>query len=434
MKNFIKDKGCILLVFALILFGCTKENDAPKEVKEIDVKTLEVKDITSTTAVVTAKLNSSGEYLMKSRGICVNTKGSPTMDDKDGFTTKDLTNTIGDYSGSVSGLLPSTKYYARAYIFTDAGVFYANEISFITEKVNIPIIVSTTSASLISQNNVTSGGNIEGDGTSIITAKGVCWSTTNAIPTIADNKTNDGIGIGTFSSSLTGLSANTKYYARAYATNITGTVYGNVIIFTTSVFILPTVSTTTVSSILKTSAISGGTVRNEGSNPVTQRGICWDWMPNPRISNMHTSNGSGIGSFVSSVTSLQEFKTYYVRAYATSTAGTAYGENLTFKTIGGATPTIYVSVINISSSATSIKVEVLKQGTDNVEKIGLSCYDMNGYSRGQISGGGWSNANVFAPIIYQITKLSSKSKYYVIGSATNGVGTVYSEKVYFTSL
>jgi hypothetical protein len=92
--------------------------------------------------------------------------------------------------------------------------------------------VTTTPATAITTNTATSGGNVLTDGGSTVSARGVCWATT-ANPTIAGLHTTDGSGTGSFTSSLTGLSANTTYHVRAYATNAGGTVYGDNLTFTT---------------------------------------------------------------------------------------------------------------------------------------------------------------------------------------------------------
>ena len=99
------------------------------------------------------------------------------------------------------------------------------------EKDNNPTI-ATTGVKYITQSTATCGGDITNDGGASVMARGVCWST-NQNPTIADNKTTDSIGLGYFKSIITGLTANTTYYERAYATNSAGTGYGNVVSFTT---------------------------------------------------------------------------------------------------------------------------------------------------------------------------------------------------------
>lgn len=82
------------------------------------------------------------------------------------------------------------------------------------------------------------GGNVSSDGGSTVVARGVCWSTEQN-PTINNNKTTDGSGLGAFSSIVEGLTANTTYYIRAYATNNKGTAYGNEISFKTNPLITP---------------------------------------------------------------------------------------------------------------------------------------------------------------------------------------------------
>jgi uncharacterized protein (TIGR02145 family) len=97
---------------------------------------------------------------------------------------------------------------------------------------DITPILTTTAISSTTQTTAVSGGNITNDGGTVVTARGVCWSTSQN-PTIANNKTTDGTGTGSFSSNITGLTANTTYYIRSYATNSTGTAYGNDVPFTT---------------------------------------------------------------------------------------------------------------------------------------------------------------------------------------------------------
>ena len=102
--------------------------------------------------------------------------------------------------------------------------------------------------------------------------------------------------------------------------------------------VLPTVITNAVSSITSTSATCGGNVTDDGGGDVTARGVCWSTSQNPTINDSHTTDGSGTGTFTSNLTSLTAGTTYYVRAYATNGAGTAYGEEVSFTT-EDATPT-----------------------------------------------------------------------------------------------
>ena len=101
--------------------------------------------------------------------------------------------------------------------------------------------------------------------------------------------------------------------------------------FNTTEYIFPTVTTSEVTNIGNTTAECGGVV-TEGDFIVTARGVCWNTADNPMIDDSHTVDGGGAGAFTSSVTGLTGSTTYYVRAYATSSAGTVYGETKTFKT------------------------------------------------------------------------------------------------------
>ena len=93
-------------------------------------------------------------------------------------------------------------------------------------------VLSTATVNSITGISATSGGNVTAQGSSAIDARGVCWSTSQN-PTTADAHTTDGSGTGSFTSNMTGLIANTLYYVRAYATNGSGTSYGNLLTFTT---------------------------------------------------------------------------------------------------------------------------------------------------------------------------------------------------------
>jgi uncharacterized protein (TIGR02145 family) len=201
------------------------------------------------------------------------------------------------------------------------------------KQVVVPTITTKTPTN-ITQTSATVGGYISEDGGATVSERGICYSTSQN-PTVADLAIVEGGGTGTFSCDLTGLSSNTKYYAKAYGINSAGVGYGSQVNFTTiGGGTAPTVTTTSITSVTETSATGGGNVTAQGSSPVISRGICWSTSSNPTTSDSHTTNGSGTGSFTSNITGLTANTPYYVRAYAINNQGTAYGNQVSFTTTG----------------------------------------------------------------------------------------------------
>jgi pectin methylesterase-like acyl-CoA thioesterase len=209
--------------------------------------------------------------------------------------------------------------------FIVAHVNPASIASLATLSTNVITSISTTFA--------TSGGVISNDGNAAITAKGVCWNLTGT-PTISDNFTSDGTTSAQFTSSITGLTAGTPYYVRAYATNSAGTAYGNEITFTTmTVLTAPVISTNPVTNIVNTSATGSGNITDWGGSTISDRGICWSLSHQPTIANDYNSAGpGGTGTFTAPIGGLTLGNIYYVRAYAINSTGTSYGDEVVLTT------------------------------------------------------------------------------------------------------
>jgi hypothetical protein len=102
------------------------------------------------------------------------------------------------------------------------------------------------------------------------------------------------------------------------------------------VLMLPTVTTDIITEITQTTSTGGGNVTADGGATVIARGVCWNTLPNPTIADSLTSDGTGTGVFVSNLTGLTPNTPYFVRAYATNSVGTAYGNEVTFTTLPAA--------------------------------------------------------------------------------------------------
>ena len=194
--------------------------------------------------------------------------------------------------------------------------------------------LSTSAATSITANTAQIGANIVSNGGDPITKSGVCWAIHSG-PTVGDSITTDGVLSGQYTSSLNNLACNTTYYVKAYAINAIGTGYGNEVNFTTSKG-LATLSTVAISNSVALSATSGGNIISDGGYSVTARGVCWSATPHPTIANFSTVDGTGTGTYASTLTPLASQTMYYVRAYATTSFGTAYGNELAFSAASSA--------------------------------------------------------------------------------------------------
>lgn len=355
------------------------------------VTTNDITSITDNSAVSGGVVADDGGFSITARGVCWSTSQNPTTNDAH---TSDGSGT-GSYTSNMSSLSYNTTYYVRAYATNSKGTSYGEEKTFTTNK--IAPTVTTTEATSITSNSAICGGNVTSDGGATVTARGVCYGTSQN-PTISGNHTSDGNGIGQFTSNLTGLTENTTYYIRAYATNSEGTSYGEQKSFTTEHAVtLPTVTTTNVSSITQTTAVSGGNVTSAGYGTVNARGVCYSTSHNPTITNAHTTNGTGTGTFTSNISGLATNTTYYVRAYATNEAGTAYGEQKTFTTSSGGTGNAPTGAIDGLFSVSSTEQVYFSQGNIQYQastdtwRFAEHQYDYVGYDNANISSSydGW---------------------------------------------
>jgi len=266
-----------LLVSILFLFGILFSGGCKKDISIAVLTTNTLTNITVNSGTSGGVIKNNGGAEITARGVCWSTSMNPTISDS--FTSDGKGN--GSFTSDIIDLIPSTKYFVKAYATNSAGTAYGNELSFTTSDIVAPVL-TTTAITSITLTSAVSGGEITNSGGADITARGICWST-SANPTIDDDKTNIGTGIGAFSGNISGLLPGTLYYVRSFATNSAGTGYGNEISFTTTALALPTLSTITVTAVTITLAVSGGEITNNGGANITVRGVCWSISANPTI-------------------------------------------------------------------------------------------------------------------------------------------------------
>ncbi|MCR4825622.1 MAG: C10 family peptidase, partial [Bacteroidales bacterium] len=261
------------------------------------VTTDNVTNIGTNSASCGGNVTNDGYGTVTARGICWSTSPNPTIS---GYHTSNGSGT-GSFTGNLSGLKPNTTYYVRAYATNSAGTGYGTQKTFTTSCNTVNVrITGTTSIGYGQSTTLNASG-----------ATSYSWNT------------------GSTSSSITVSPTSTSTYSVTGSNQYGCTATASV---TVTVNYPPTVTTNSISDITKNSAICGGNVTADGGASVTARGVCWSTSQSPTISDSHTSDGTGTGTFTSTITGLGSGLTYYVRAYATNSAGTAYGNVVSFTT------------------------------------------------------------------------------------------------------
>ena len=235
-----------------------------------------------------------------------------------------------------------------------------------------------------------------------------------------------------FSILVNGLNINTTYYYKYVVYTTVDMAELEKKNFITQDGTLPLVTTAEVTSITANTAVCGGNVTSDGNLTVTARGVCWSTSPNPTISNSKTTNGTGTGSFTSNVTGLADGTTYYVRAYATNSKGTAYGAEKSFTTLAKTIPQI--TTANVTSITTNTAVcggNVTSDGNLDVTARGV-CWSTS--PNPTISNNKTTNGSGTGSFTSNITGLTENTTYYVRAYAANSKGVAYGEEKSFTTI
>ena len=274
-------------------------------------------------------------------GVCWNTSSNPTVDN---YKTKDRViyyrkvSSFVSASAGLENLNHSTTYYVRAYATNNKGTAYSNELTFKTNaSTGQPSIISAAiyPPSLSCTGVIMNWVIIDNGGNPIIN-RGVCLST-EPNPTVQDKisyaifDSESDLGGIRYYSEIDGLQPATKYHARPFFSTVAGTFYGDDISFTTNP--KPSVKTSGVTGITRTSATISGNVTSTGGSFVIARGICFGTTPNPVLApnqfiEQVVQSYEGTGAFSETMTNLTPGKTYYVRAFVYVMTGIEYGDTL----------------------------------------------------------------------------------------------------------
>jgi hypothetical protein len=378
---------------------------------------------TSEGALAGGAITSQGGADVIDRGLCWSKQANPTIQGD----CQSAGSGLGGFNEFITGLEPLTNYYLRAYGSNEYGTGYGANQMFTTLHPGLATVFTDDPTGITSSSAIL-GGEVTKSGSDLVTERGVVWDT-SPMPNLSNDKAAVGSGQGVFSQNLTGFTPDVTYYVRAYAINASGHSYGQDKLFTASDDVLPRVVTTAPYGETATSALSGGHVTNPGQSPVTERGVCWSVSPNPDISGPHTEDGSGMGQFHSAITGLSPETGYYVRAYATNSAGISYGDEYFFHAAHPSAPTVHtLAVTESSTTSATVGGQVITQGGAEVSARGI-CWSTQPHptlSDNVVQAG--SGTGLFqAPI----SGLTPETVYYARAFATNQYGTSYGHIINF---
>jgi len=193
---------------------------------------------------------------------------------------------------------------------------------------------------------------------------------------------------------------------------------------------LPSVTTKGITNIAETTVTCGGTIISDGGASITARGVCWTTTENPTTSNSIINHGPGNNEFTSNIIYLTSGTSYHVRAYATNSIGTAYGDDVSFSTLGKAKLTTIAATDITSSSATCGSGNITSDGGSAVTERGI-CLSTGTFPTvfdTKITGG--SGTGIYS---VSLTGLSASTTYYIRAYAINSVGTGYANILNFTT-
>lgn len=195
--------------------------------------------------------------------------------------------------------------------------------------------------------------------------------------------------------------------------------------------VLPTLTTSTVTEITRTSATAGGHITNDGGSPILGKGVCWSVSHSPYFTDQFTADGEGPGIFSTNITGLTPNKVYYVRAYATNIFGTAFGKELSFTTAPVVLGTI--TTIQPSSVARTTAIsggDITFDGDGDIIQRGV-CWNTS--PDPEITDSFTNDGTGTGSFQSNITGLSPGTKYYIRAYIKNSAGIAYGEPFSFNT-
>ena len=410
----LSKKISLAALLILIIWGCnTFEWDLKKKPQFVRFEIISIQD---TSLVIDYEIESTESPVSEIKCLVY------TDTTSDAILMAPLQNTEG--LATISPLNGTSGYFIRIECKNNVGKSLSDFSYF--ETLSGPPgspDIETLGFSQVSYTSAQITGNVVNPGASNVTSRGFKYSTSSNM----NNTTSvsNGSGPGNFSCNLTSLTPETNYYYQAFATNSSGTSYGEIVSFET-LNGNPNVETLNYSQVSYTSAQITGNVSSSGATNVTSRGFKYSNSPNM---NNHSTvySGSGTGNFSFNLSNLTSSSSYYFQAFATNSSGTSFGEILSFETLNGNPNVETLNYSQVSYTSAQITGSVTNSGASNVTSRGFNYSTSSNMNNNSVvySGSGTGNYS------YNLTNLTPGSNYYYQAFATNSSGTSVGEIVSF---
>lgn len=397
----------------------------------------EASEVTESGVKLTASVTDNGGYDPTIRGfvyaIYVENAGDPTTDDNTKLAFDDK------FEASLSDLAANTTYIVRPYAINEAGTGYGESVRFTTTQQKIPMVVANGSGSLAGKPVETTAyeavcmGAVTEDHGFTITRYGFCYSTESRQPTLESSQYIEAQdGAKGFSATLTGLTASTKYYMRAFAENEKGVGYSATVEFTTDKEQVVSLTQATVTDRTSSSVSITTQMAYESFTTIKEKGLCYAETVNPAVNGSKVTDGSTEKNITATITGLTEGKTYHVRAYAITRDGTFYSGDIAVTTETTYAPSIgKPAVYDKTDTGAKVRATISTNGGLAVTEKGI-CYSSTN-AEPTVDDTKVISTEADNNILVSLSDLQGGVTYYVRAYAINGKGTGYSIVEQFTT-
>ena len=397
----------------------------------------EATNVTEYSATLSASITDNGGYEPTVRGfayaIYIENAAEPTLDDNIKLPFGD------DFTVELTDLVANTTYIVRPYATNDAGTGYGESVKFTTTQQKIPMVIANGTGSLANKPveavayEAVCLGAVTQDHGFTVEEYGFCYSTESRQPTVESSQKVQAMdGAQRFSATLTGLTASTKYYMRAYAKNEKGIGYSSTVEFTTDKEQVVSLTQATVTALTSSTATITALMAYETESVIKEKGICYGKDPNPTVEGGKVTDSSTEQKVTATITGLTEGDTYHARAYAITRDGTFYSGDIQFNTETTFAPTVaQPRVYNLTENGAKVKATISTNGGLEVTEKGV-CYSSTN-SKPTLEDTKAISTEADNNILVNLGDLQGGVTYYVRAFATNAKGTGYSTVEQFTT-